>query len=94
MEPSPSLASSRQIVIQIAFSAWVKRSKAYPSLSIIGFPASPEAMTAAVSLVEVSPSTETILKVCGTTLARDLRSISGVIAVSVVMKQRMVAMFG
>ena len=54
----------------------------------------PLASTTQVSLVEVSPSTVTRLKVLPATSRRASSSISGVMAQSVVMKASMVPMFG
>ena len=51
-------------------------------------------MTDIISLVEVSPSTEIMLNVSSATTLHALRSISGLIAVSLVTKQSMVAILG
>ena len=51
-------------------------------------------MTSVMSFVDVSPSMLSILNVSQTPLFSAFLSISGEIAVSVVMKQSIVAMFG
>ena len=56
--------------------------------------AMPLAITAQVSLVEVSPSTLIMLKVESTVALSAFCSISGAMAQSVVMNTSMVAMFG
>ena len=57
-------------------------------------PAAPLARMAKVSLVEVSPSTEIMLKVFSVTWWMALSSMAGLMAQSVVTKQSMVAMLG
>ena len=76
------------------FSACIKVSKAGPSVVISVFPARPLAMMATISLVEVSPSTLSMLKVFCTSWLRAFCSISAEIAVSVVINTSMVAMLG
>uniref|UniRef100_A0A6J7Q2U8 Unannotated protein n=1 Tax=freshwater metagenome TaxID=449393 RepID=A0A6J7Q2U8_9ZZZZ len=57
-------------------------------------PAAPLASTIAVSLVEVSVSTDTELKVLSTTLRNIASSASGAISASVKIRAIIVAMFG
>ena len=61
---------------------------------ISALPASPDAKIMQQSLVEVSPSTLTMLKVSSTTRLRADWSIAGEIFTSVVKKESIVAMFG
>ena len=74
--------------------AFMNSAKSGPSAVISGFPARPSAMRETMSLVEVSPSTLTMLKVSCTSVERAFWSISGETAASVVMNTSMVAMLG
>ena len=64
------------------------------AVSISALPALPLARMLTMSLVEVSPSTESMLKVSGTTVDRARWSATGAMDASVVKKQSMVAMLG
>jgi hypothetical protein len=59
--PSPSAAIMRAMRVATVKSADAKVSKAGPSVSMGGLPARPLAMTDTMSLVDVSPSTDTML---------------------------------
>ena len=76
------------------FRAFINSEKSSPSAVISAFPARPFAITATISLVEVSPSTLTILKVFFTSVESARPSISGLMAQSVVMNTSMVAILG
>ena len=76
------------------FRAFMKVSKASPSSSIVWLPAMPLASTTTMSLVEVSPSTLTMLKVPWTSQERAFCKRAGEMLASVVIKTSMVAMLG
>ena len=78
----------------MVFKACMKISKSGPSESMRLFPAIPFAMTVTMSLVEVSPSTLTMLKVFAISVERAFLSIFGEMAASVVMNTSIVAIFG
>ena len=66
--PSPSPASILHKQMFTVFNAHIKASKSSPSAVISVLPAMPFASTTTMSLVEVSPSTLSILKVSVTSL--------------------------
>ena len=72
----------------------MKAVKSSPSQVISALPAVPFASTVTISLVEVSPSIEIMLKVLWMSPESAFCSISGEIAASVVMNTSMVAMLG
>ena len=92
--PSPSPAIILQRPTVIVLSACINCAKASPSCSISLFSAMPFASTVTISLVEVSPSTLTMLKVFAMSAERAFCSICGVMATSVVINTSMVAIFG
>ena len=61
--PSPSPAIMRHRATVTLFRAFMKAAKSSPSVSTVALPARPLARTTTMSLVEVSPSTLTMLKV-------------------------------
>ena len=69
-------------------------SRRSPTRPIRGAPLAPVANSRQVSLVEVSPSTVTLLKVVRTCRPSRARSTGGAIAASVTIKPSMVAMSG
>ena len=76
------------------FSAFMKVAKSSPSAVMVSLPAKPLARTVTISLVEVSPSMESMLKVLVMSWDRAFCSISEEIAQSVVMNTSMVAILG
>ncbi len=92
--PSPSPAMLRQRKMFTVLSACMKTSKSAPSAVISALPARPLAIMLTMSLVEVSPSTLTMLKVFLMSPLRAFCSMAGEIAASVVRKTSMVAMSG
>ena len=92
--PSPSPAMQRHRWTVTVFSAFMKMAKSSFSWVISWLPAMPLASTVTMSLVEVSPSTLTILKVSAMSLLSAFCSRAGEMAASVVMKTSMVAMLG
>ena len=90
--PSPAIVRHREIVT--VFSAFMKVSKAGPSSAISVFPASPLAIMVTISLVEVSPSTLSILNVFCTSWLSAFRSMGAEMAASVVRNTSMVAILG
>ncbi len=92
--PSPSPAIMRQSCTVTVFSAVIKAEKSVPGAMISGFPAKPLASSVTMSLVEVSPSTLTILKVPATSLESTLSSIVEDMAASVVRNTSIVAILG
>ena len=68
--------------------------KSAPSSVISALPARPLARTVTMSFVDVSPSTETMLKVLAISVESAFWSMAGEMAQSVVMKTSMVAMLG
>ena len=94
MAPSPSPAIFLERVRHTASRAPTKASYSGPSWVISGLPAAPFAKMAKVSLVEVSPSMEIMLKVASVTWWMAFCSMAGLMAQSVVTKHSMVAMLG
>ena len=92
--PSPSLAILRHRSVVTACSAAQKAAKSSFSSEISALPARPLASSATMSLVEVSPSTLTMLKESCTSAESAFCSMAGEIAASVVTKMSMVAMLG
>ena len=92
--PSPSPAMERHNAMVMVFSAFIKVSKAGPSSVISPLPASPLARIATISLVDVSPSTLSMLKVFCTSWLRAFCSMAAEMAASVVRNTSMVAMLG
>ena len=92
--PSPSPAILRHRSTVTVFRACMKVVKSSPSAVISWLPARPLARTVTISLVEVSPSTLTMLKVLVMSPDRAFCSMLGAMAQSVVMKTSMVAMLG
>ena len=94
LAPSPSAAILRARSCMTACNASQNASYAGPSAVISALPAIPFARTVHISLVEVSPSTVTRLKVRFTLNNSALRIISLLTAQSVVMKHSIVPIFG
>ncbi len=94
LAPSPSAATILAKSRFTLYRALTKLSKAGPSLSISLLPAIPLAIIIAISFVEVSPSTDTMLKVFSVTLDKAFCKRSVLIAQSVVRKTRRVAILG
>ena len=92
--PSPSAAMQRHRWTVTVLSAAMKASNSGPSAVISAFPAWPLARMTTMSLVEVSPSTLTILKVRCTSLESAFCSMAGLTAASVVRNTSIVAMLG
>ena len=92
--PSPSPAIFRHRAMVTEFSACIKAVKSSPSASTTEFPARPLASTVTMSLVEVSPSMDSMLKVLAMSPDRAFWSMAGEIAASVVRNTSMVAMLG
>ena len=90
--PSPAIFRHRETVTE--FRACMKAVKSSPSVSTTGLPARPLARIVTMSLVEVSPSIDSILKVFAMSPDRAFCSMAGVIAASVVRNTSMVAMLG
>ena len=92
--PSPSLASILVIFIITIYNACLKISKSAFDSVISMFSANPFDISATISLVDWSPSTDKQLYVIFTTSLRAFWSISLETAQSVVMKFKVVAILG
>ena len=92
--PSPSPASILHSCMVTVFRAFIKTAKSLSSWVMGALPAMPLARMTTMSLVEVSPSTLTMLKVLCTSVLRAFCSSSLLMAASVVRNTSMVAMLG